>query len=120
MQLEAVQLVVRADGRLTGEAFITFASAEDARTAQRTKDRAPLGTRYIEVFLSTAEECARLTAHSSSTSAATGPGATAAGNGESSSVATSSSASSEVNDAAVDKDGTHATAEGGSVPVANT
>jgi hypothetical protein len=81
---------------LTGEAFISFTTAEEARRAHRTKDRSTLGSRYVEIFPTTSEECAR------STSGATqqhyqhqmGMGATAAGNA-SSNGSTTTSASSE-------------------------
>jgi len=59
---DGVQFVYRADGRLTGEAFVTFVNPEDARAAHRAKDRSMIGSRYVELFPSTAEECARLTA----------------------------------------------------------
>jgi hypothetical protein len=47
------------------QAFVSFANAEDARAAHRAKDRSMIGSRYVEIFPSTAEECARLTGQKS-------------------------------------------------------
>eukprot|EP01010_Urceolus_cornutus_P000738 NODE_124_length_2325_cov_954.907293_g101_i0.p2 GENE.NODE_124_length_2325_cov_954.907293_g101_i0~~NODE_124_length_2325_cov_954.907293_g101_i0.p2 ORF type:complete len:276 (-),score=53.08 NODE_124_length_2325_cov_954.907293_g101_i0:107-934(-) len=51
-----VFLVVGAGGRPTGEAFVQF---DDEYGAQRAilKDREQMGTRYIELFMTTREEC---------------------------------------------------------------
>ena len=99
MQLDNIHVVLRADGRMTGEAFVSFASAEEARSAQEAKDRSTLGSRYVELFNTTPEELARAMVgqqyhHQQQQQQ---QGATAAGN-SGSSVATSSSASSETND----------------------
>lgn len=51
----SVRLPVLADGRPTGEAFVMFASAADAKLAC-IKDRAMLGTRYVELFVATPDE----------------------------------------------------------------
>jgi hypothetical protein len=58
---EGVHFVYRSDGRLTGEAFAIFTNPEDARAAHRAKDRSMIGSRYVEIFPSTLEECARMT-----------------------------------------------------------
>ncbi|KAG5175460.1 hypothetical protein JKP88DRAFT_203579 [Tribonema minus] len=53
-----VNFVARADGRVTGEAYVKFASREDARQGLR-RDRDMIGNRYIELFTSSPEEMAR-------------------------------------------------------------
>lgn len=58
-----VHVVVRADGRATGEAFVEFASAEEAKRAMG-KDRMTIGPRYVELFPSTPEEARRAEARS--------------------------------------------------------
>ena len=93
MQLDNIHVVLRADGRMTGEAFVSFANAEEARSAQEAKDRSTLGSRYVELFNTTPEELARAMVGQQYQQ----QGATAAGN-SGSSVATSSSASSETNE----------------------
>lgn len=45
-------------GRPSGTAFVEFATPEDAQAAAM-KDRQMMGTRYIEIFRSSAEERAR-------------------------------------------------------------
>ncbi|CAL5426134.1 unnamed protein product [Camellia sinensis] len=52
---DAIHLTFNWDGRLTGEAFVEFASAEDSKEAM-AKDRMTLGSRYIELFPSSFEE----------------------------------------------------------------
>ena len=90
-------MVLRADGRMTGEAFVSFANAEEARSAQEAKDRSTLGSRYVELFNTTPEELARaMVGQQYQQQQQQQQGATAAGN-SGSSVATSSSASSETN-----------------------
>ncbi|GAB5035286.1 heterogeneous nuclear [Nannochloropsis oceanica] len=59
VQLDNIHVVLRADGRMTGEAFVSFASAMEARSAQKAKDRSTLGSRYVELFRTTPEELAR-------------------------------------------------------------
>jgi hypothetical protein len=55
---EGVSFVTRADGRVTGEAYVCFATKEDAKQAMK-KDREMMGNRYIELFTSSLEEMAR-------------------------------------------------------------
>lgn len=52
---DSVHIVFNSEGRPSGEAFAEFASAEDSRAAM-AKDRMTLGSRYIELFVSTLEE----------------------------------------------------------------
>ncbi|KAL6563762.1 hypothetical protein OROGR_002721 [Orobanche gracilis] len=52
---ESIHIVYSFEGRPTGEAFVEFASAEDAEAAL-AKDRMTLGSRYIELFPSSSEE----------------------------------------------------------------
>ena len=40
---------------------MTFASADEAKAAQRAKDRSTIGSRYVEIFDATPKELARLT-----------------------------------------------------------
>lgn len=96
VQLDNIHVVLRADGRMTGEAFVSFASAEEARSAQDVKDRSTLGSRYVELFNTTPEELARAMVGQQYQQQQQ-QGATAAGN-SGSSVATSSGASSETNE----------------------
>ena len=103
MQLDNIHVVLRADGRMTGEAFVSFASAEEARSAQEAKDRSTLGSRYVELFNTTPEELARAMVgqqYHHQQQQQQQEGATAAGN-SGSTVGTSSSASSETNDTTV-------------------
>ena len=50
-----VLFVHQADGRATGDAFVLFASDDDVTNAL-TKHKQCIGTRYIELFKSTAAE----------------------------------------------------------------
>ncbi|GAA0144180.1 RNA splicing factor [Lithospermum erythrorhizon] len=52
---DSVYLTFNSEGRPTGEAFVEFSSADDAKAAL-TKDRMTLGSRYIELFASTLDE----------------------------------------------------------------
>ncbi|KAL0435384.1 UNVERIFIED_CONTAM: Heterogeneous nuclear ribonucleoprotein H3, partial [Sesamum radiatum] len=52
---ESIHIIFNFEGRPTGEAFVEFASADDAKAAL-AKDRMTLGSRYIELFPSSAEE----------------------------------------------------------------
>lgn len=52
---DSVHIVVNAEGRPTGEAFVEFTSAVDSKAAM-VKDRKTLGSRYIELFPSSVEE----------------------------------------------------------------
>ncbi|RMZ57124.1 hypothetical protein APUTEX25_002356 [Auxenochlorella protothecoides] len=55
---EKVTIAVAADGRPNGMGFVEFESPEAAAAAQ-TKHRQMMGTRYVEIFASSAEERAR-------------------------------------------------------------
>ncbi|KAL2231059.1 UNVERIFIED_CONTAM: Heterogeneous nuclear ribonucleoprotein F [Sesamum indicum] len=52
---ESIHIIFNFEGRPTGEAFVEFASVDDAKAAL-AKDRMTLGSRYIELFPSSAEE----------------------------------------------------------------
>lgn len=52
---ESVVLTYRNDGRATGEGYIGFETADDAKTAM-TLHRQMMGPRYIELFISNKEE----------------------------------------------------------------
>ena len=41
---------VAPDGRFTGEAWVTFASPAEAQRAQAERNRAHMGSRYVELF----------------------------------------------------------------------
>eukprot|EP00898_Chlorokybus_atmophyticus_P005946 jgi/Chlat1/6352/Chrsp44S05910 len=47
---DSIKLRTRADGSPSGEASVTFDSAEEARNAVRKKNRDTIGNRYIELF----------------------------------------------------------------------
>ena len=55
---ESVVLTYRNDGRATGEAYIGFASPEDAKSAMELHRRT-MGSRYIELFISNKDEQGR-------------------------------------------------------------
>lgn len=55
---ESVVLTYRNDGRVTGESYIGFASADDAERAIELNRRS-MGNRYIELFISNKEEHGR-------------------------------------------------------------
>ncbi|GAX21274.1 heterogeneous nuclear ribonucleoprotein F/H [Fistulifera solaris] len=55
---ESVVLTYRNDGRATGEAYIGFSSANDAKRAMELNRRS-MGNRYIELFISNKEESGR-------------------------------------------------------------
>jgi RNA recognition motif. (a.k.a. RRM, RBD, or RNP domain) len=57
---ESVQFVVRSDGRVTGEAFVTLASSSEAEAAM-LRNGNHIGSRYVELFPSAIEEAARHT-----------------------------------------------------------
>lgn len=59
----SVLLTYRVDGRATGEAYVAFNDAEDAKAAM-SKHRSTIGSRYIELFISNKEEHARNVARS--------------------------------------------------------
>ena len=52
---EGILFVHQPDGRSTGDAFVLFATEEEAIKAL-SKHRQCIGTRYIELFKSTASE----------------------------------------------------------------
>ncbi|KAL8029353.1 hypothetical protein ABFX02_14G220500 [Erythranthe guttata] len=52
---ESIHITYNYEGRPTGEAFVEFANAEDAKAAL-AKDRMTLGSRYIELFQSSPED----------------------------------------------------------------
>ncbi|MQL88981.1 hypothetical protein Taro_021553 [Colocasia esculenta] len=53
-----VHIALRADGKATGEAYVEFSSAEEAKKAMN-KDKMMIGSRYVELFPSTPEEARR-------------------------------------------------------------
>jgi heterogeneous nuclear ribonucleoprotein F/H len=55
---ESIVLTYRNDGRATGEAYIGFATPEDAKNAMELHRRS-MGSRYIELFISNKEEQGR-------------------------------------------------------------
>lgn len=55
---DSIVLTFRNDGRATGEAYIGFASSEDAKRAMDLHRRS-MGSRYIELFISNKEEHGR-------------------------------------------------------------
>ncbi|KAJ7550609.1 hypothetical protein O6H91_07G109200 [Diphasiastrum complanatum] len=60
---ENVHIVMHTDGRATGEAFVEFSGAGDAKSAMR-KDKMTIGSRYVELFPSSREEAVRAAARS--------------------------------------------------------
>lgn len=52
---DKVQIACRPDGKVTGEAFVEFASPEQARKAM-CKDKMLIGSRYVELFPSAPDE----------------------------------------------------------------
>ncbi|KAL9253970.1 Heterogeneous nuclear ribonucleoprotein H2-like protein [Drosera capensis] len=50
-----IHIMYNPDGRRTGETFVMFSKPEDAKAAL-TKDRKTLGSRYIELFVSSLQE----------------------------------------------------------------
>ena len=55
---ESVVLTYRNDGRATGEAYVGFASPDDAKRAMELHRRS-MGNRYIELFISNKDEQGR-------------------------------------------------------------
>nr|XP_043634055.1 G-rich sequence factor 1-like isoform X2 [Erigeron canadensis] len=55
---EKVHIACRPDGKVTGEAYVTFESTEAAMEAME-RDRKMIGTRYVELFPSTPDEARR-------------------------------------------------------------
>ncbi|KAI3704471.1 hypothetical protein L1987_74692 [Smallanthus sonchifolius] len=60
---EKVHIACRPDGKVTGEAYVTFESAEMAKQAM-SKDRLMIGSRYVELFPSTPDEARRAVSRS--------------------------------------------------------
>ncbi|XP_020585566.1 heterogeneous nuclear ribonucleoprotein F isoform X1 [Phalaenopsis equestris] len=54
----SVHIVRRLDGKVTGEAYVEFVSAEVAKKAM-SKDKMTIGSRYVELFPSTPEDARR-------------------------------------------------------------
>lgn len=52
---DGIMFVTQVDGRATGDAFVLFATDEDANIAL-SKHRELIGSRYIELFKSTTAE----------------------------------------------------------------
>jgi len=57
LNITTAEVVVptQADGRASGEAYVRFQDAEAARTASQ-KDRCMMGSRYVEMFVSSQDE----------------------------------------------------------------
>ncbi|XP_057469042.1 uncharacterized protein LOC130758216 isoform X1 [Actinidia eriantha] len=55
---EMVHIARRPDGKATGEAYVEFASAEEAKKAM-VKDKMTIGSRYVELFPSMPDEARR-------------------------------------------------------------
>ncbi|XP_043709441.1 heterogeneous nuclear ribonucleoprotein H-like [Telopea speciosissima] len=53
-----IHIACRSDGKATGEAYVEFASAVEAKKAM-CKDKMTIGSRYIELFPSTADDARR-------------------------------------------------------------
>ncbi|XP_057784200.1 uncharacterized protein LOC131001657 isoform X2 [Salvia miltiorrhiza] len=60
---EKIHIACRSDGKATGEAYVEFGSAEEARKAM-SKDKMMIGSRYVELFPSTPEELRRAASRS--------------------------------------------------------
>ncbi|KAG7668954.1 hypothetical protein Ndes2437B_g06688 [Nannochloris sp. 'desiccata'] len=61
LSMDKVLIATAGDGRVTGQAFVEFESPEQVEIALR-KDRQMMGTRYIELFVSSEDERARFLA----------------------------------------------------------
>ncbi|KAK4789139.1 hypothetical protein SAY86_020458 [Trapa natans] len=55
---DKILIACRPDGRSTGDAFVEFASVEEAKRAM-SKDKMTIGSRYVELFPSTHDEARR-------------------------------------------------------------
>uniref|UniRef100_A0A5B7B9N9 RRM domain-containing protein n=1 Tax=Davidia involucrata TaxID=16924 RepID=A0A5B7B9N9_DAVIN len=53
-----IHIACRSDGKATGEAYVEFASEEEAKKAM-CKDKMMIGSRYVELFPSTPDEARR-------------------------------------------------------------
>ncbi|PIN17226.1 putative RNA-binding protein (RRM superfamily) [Handroanthus impetiginosus] len=60
---DKVHIACRSDGKATGEAYVEFASAEEAKKAM-CKDKMLIGSRYVELFPSTPDEARRAASRS--------------------------------------------------------
>ncbi|KAK1440516.1 hypothetical protein QVD17_06344 [Tagetes erecta] len=60
---EKIHIACRPDGKVTGEAYVTFESADVAKQAM-SKDRLMIGSRYVELFPSTPDEAKRAVSRS--------------------------------------------------------
>ncbi|KAL3845028.1 hypothetical protein ACJIZ3_002431 [Penstemon smallii] len=60
---DKIQIACRSDGKATGEAYVEFASAEEAKRAM-CKDKMLIGSRYVELFPSTPDEARRAASRS--------------------------------------------------------
>jgi hypothetical protein len=60
---DSILLTYRGDGRSTGEGYVAFKNAADAKNAMALH-RSTIGSRYIELFISNKEEHARNVARS--------------------------------------------------------
>jgi len=58
--LDSIIFSYRADGRSTGEAYVQFTTAEEAKSAMQSLNRNMMGTRYIELFVSSKDEHRRM------------------------------------------------------------
>jgi heterogeneous nuclear ribonucleoprotein F/H len=58
LSVDKVLIPIAGDGRTTGQAFVEFESPEQVEIALK-KDRQMMGTRYIELFVSSEDERAR-------------------------------------------------------------
>jgi hypothetical protein len=52
------------DGRATGEGYLCFENAEAAKSAMMSMNRKMMGSRYIELFVSSKEEHKRVSQRS--------------------------------------------------------
>lgn len=55
---DKIHIACRADGKATGEAYVEFPSADEAKRAM-CKDKMTIGSRYVELFPSTQDEARR-------------------------------------------------------------
>lgn len=55
---DSIHIACRPDGKATGEAYVEFVSADEAKRAM-SKDKMTIGSRYIELFPSTPDEARR-------------------------------------------------------------
>ncbi|OVA15707.1 RNA recognition motif domain [Macleaya cordata] len=60
---DSIHLACRADGKATGEAYVEFVSADEAKRAM-CKDKMTIGSRYVELFPSTPDEARRAASRS--------------------------------------------------------